>query len=90
MLIPIGIRLYTFIGYIVAEEVFNIYLIFIYLKRMLMIIILLRIEQTLTVTVPIDSSRLIPPTLIIHSVALRNQMTQSSQKVNNMDIKYFI
>ena len=51
-----------------------------------MIIILLRIEQTLTVTVPIDSSRLIPPTLIIHSVALRNQMRQSPQKVNTVDI----
>ena len=51
-----------------------------------MIIILLRIEQTLTVTVPIDRSRLIPPTLIIHSVALRNQMRQSPKKVNNVDI----
>ena len=55
-----------------------------------MIIILLRIEQTLTVTVPIDSSRLIPPTLIIHSVALRNRMRQSPKKVNNVDIKNFI
>ena len=55
-----------------------------------MIIILLMIEQTPTVTVPIDQSRLITPTLIIHTVALPNRMRQSPKKVNNVDINIFI